>query len=71
MNPLNRLRFKIVTSFAIAALGAITFARLASVVPFSLSLPTLMPFMLAGIFVIAGIWRGFIYLHAVRSLAKS
>jgi hypothetical protein len=69
MNPLNRLRFKIVTSFAIAALGIVMFVHLALMLPLSLS--TLLPYLAPVIFVIAGVWRGMIFLKAVRGLAKS
>jgi hypothetical protein len=69
MNPLNRLRFKIATSFGIAILGCVTFARLLSVVPISVT--TLVPFIIAAILALAGLWRGLIYLQALRGLAKS
>jgi hypothetical protein len=69
MNPLDRLRFKIATSFAIAALGIIMFVHLALMLPLSLS--TLLPFLAPIIFVIAGVWRGLIFIRAVRGLAKS
>ena len=65
---LTRLRFKTGSSFAIAALGAVTFARLLGLEP--LSLATIAPFLVAAIFVIAGLWRGLIYLQALRSLAR-
>lgn len=69
MNPLTRLRFKIATSFAIAALGVVMFVHLALMLPLSVS--TLLPFLAPIIFVVAGIWRGLIFLKAVRGLAKS
>jgi len=68
-NTIRRLRFKTGTSFAIAALGCITFARLLSFEPLTFS--TFMPFLVASIFAIAGAWRGFIYLHALRDMARS
>ncbi len=66
---LTRLRFKIVTSFVIAALGVVMFIRLASIVPISPA--NLLWFLAPCLFVIAGIWRGLIILRAVRSVAKS
>ncbi len=64
MNSLNRLRFKVATSFAIAALCAVAFARLASIVP--LSLATLAPFLILCILLIAALWRGYIFMRALR-----
>jgi hypothetical protein len=69
MNPLNRLRFKIVTSFAIAAFGVVAAARLASHMPFSSA--TVLPFLILALLVSAGLWRGFIFLQAVRDPAKT
>ena len=57
-----RLRFKIVTSFAFAALGAVMLVRLAAVAPFSPG--TLPAYATALIFCLAGLWRGVIYLRA-------
>ena len=69
MNPLNRLRFKIATSFAIAVLGIIMFARLALILP--LSFESFLPFLAPIMLVVAGVWRGVIFLKAVRGLVKS
>lgn len=69
MNPLKLLRYKLATSFAFAALGLIAFVRLAIAVPFSSE--TLLPFLVVTIFVIAGLWRGCIYLQALRGSEKS
>ena len=69
MNPLSRLRFKIVTSFAIAALGTVMLVRLMSLMPFSFT--SLLSFLVPVLLIIAGIWRGLIFLHAVRGFAKS
>lgn len=69
INPIARLRFKTGTSFAIALLGCITFARLLSLEP--LTGATMMPLSIAAIFVVAGVWRGLIYWNAIRGLAKS
>ena len=68
-NPVGRLRFKVGTSFAIAVLGAIAFIRLLGAEP--LSSATAMPFVLLGVLIAAGMWRGLIYWQAMRSLAKS
>ena len=69
MNSRAWLRFKIVTSFAIAALGAIMFIRLANSEPISAA--TIIWFLAPIIFVIAGVWRALIFLKAVRGIAKS
>ena len=69
MNSRAWLRFKIVTSFVIAGLGAIMFFRLATVVP--LSGGTLIWFLAPLLFMIAGVWRAIIFLRAVRGLARS
>lgn len=53
----------------IAALGLVTFVRLMGVAP--LQLHTLMPFVVATVFVVAGVWRGVIYWQASTSLAKA
>jgi len=65
----GRLRFKVLTSFVIAALGVIMFIRLSSIVPLSGAAVgwLLVPVLL----VVAGVWRGLIFLKAVRGLAKS
>jgi hypothetical protein len=69
MNPLNRLRFKIATSFVIAALGMVMVVRLTQVLPFSVA--SFLPYLAPIIFIIAGVWRGVIFLSALRGLAKS
>jgi len=63
------LRFKIATSFVIAVLGAIMFARLAVMAPISTA--TAFPLAIAAVFVIAGLWRARIYLSALRGIAGS
>jgi hypothetical protein len=68
MDAARMLRFKIATSFAIATLGAAMFARLTTIVP--LSLATSLPFVIAAVFCVAGLWRARIYLHALRGLVK-
>lgn len=69
MNVPGRLRFKVLTSFVIAALGVTMAIRLASTVP--LSGATVIWFLVPVLFVVAGVWRGFIFLKAVRGGAKS
>jgi len=63
LSPL-RLRFKIVTSFAIAACAAIALARLAASVP--LDGTTMLAFASGGLLLGVGAWRGWIYLRAAR-----
>jgi uncharacterized membrane protein HdeD (DUF308 family) len=65
----NRLRYKIFTSFAVAGLGVIALARLATSVPFSGS--TALAFFIGALLVFAGLWRGLIYLRAARAGAGS
>jgi hypothetical protein len=69
MNALARLRFKIVTSFLIAGLGALMFVRLATIAPISGA--TLIWFLAPVLFIVAGTWRAVIFLKAARGFAKS
>lgn len=62
------LNFKIATSFVIALLGAMIFARLASAEPMAPS--NILPFLVASTFIIAGLWRARIYLAALRDVEK-
>lgn len=64
----NRLRYKIFTSFAIATLGVVAAVRLAMIAP--LSGATVIAYIILGVFVAAGVWRGLIYLRAARSAAR-
>jgi hypothetical protein len=66
MKSAGWLRFKIATSFLIAGFGAIMLVRLSSV-----SAANLLDFVAPAIFVIAGVWRGLIFLNAARGLAKT
>lgn len=66
---INRLRFKVFVSFAIAALGLLTLVRLAGVVP--LRSQTAASFAIAALLVAAGAWRGIIYMRALRAGTKS
>jgi len=65
-NPVVRLRFKAATSFAMAALGCIAFSRLVMIEPFNAA--TIAPFVVIAVVVLASIWRGVIYLQAVRGM---
>jgi hypothetical protein len=70
--PLASLRFKIVTSFVIAALGLIMFVRLYEAI--GITPTTVLDFIAPVLFIVAGIWRGIILmksLRAVRPLVKS
>jgi hypothetical protein len=68
MISLQRLRYKIFTSFAIAALGAVALVRIAVSVPVSPAMVTAL--LIAGILVLAGLWRGMIYLRGARVPAR-
>lgn len=59
---MNRLRYKIFTSFAFAVLGVIAIARLWTVAPPSAQ--TAAPYATAAILVIAAFWRGIILVRA-------
>jgi hypothetical protein len=63
------LRFKIVTSFVIAGLGVVMFVRVAGIVPISPT--TLIWFLAPTLFVIAGVWRGVIFLKADERSRKT
>jgi hypothetical protein len=63
MSAQRVLRFKIVTSFIIAVLGAATFGRLLAMEPLSSAL--VLPLLIALTFSIAGLWRAFIYVRAL------
>ena len=65
LQPVNRLRYKVFTSFAIAALAAIGIARLAS--QSGASTQALFVYAILGVLAVAGFWRGVIYLRAVRT----
>jgi hypothetical protein len=64
MNTRNVLRYKIITSYVIAALGSMMFARVALIQP--LTAATGMALGISAIFVLAGIWRARIYSHALK-----
>ena len=65
LQPVNRLRYKVFTSFAIAACAALAIARFAME-----TRPTgqaIFVYAVLAILAIAGFWRGIIYLRAVRA----
>jgi hypothetical protein len=66
LQPVNRLRYKVFTSFAIAALAAIGIARLSFQA--GASTQALIVYAILGILAVAGVWRGVIYLRAVRTM---
>ena len=66
------LRFKVITSFAIAGLGGVMCVRLGHEIAVNAS--TLIDFLAPIMFVLAGVWRGCILLKALkgfRDLAKT
>jgi len=63
----GRLRYKIVTSFAFAALCLLALVRLAVTVPFSGA--AVAAFALGVVLVAAAAWRGLIYLRLARGHA--
>ena len=66
---MGRLRFKIVSSFVIAAFGLIMVVRLGEFV--SLSPSTLIYFVAPLIFMVGGVWRGIIFLKAARGPVRT
>ena len=63
----GRLRYKMVTSFAFAALCLVALIRLAAAVPFSGA--AAVAFALGVVLVAAAAWRGLIYLRIARGHA--
>ncbi len=68
MQAVQRLRYKIFTSFAVAVLAAVTFVRLVLEIP--LSMHTLGAFVVAAILCLAGAYRGILYTRASRALTS-
>jgi hypothetical protein len=64
----NRLRYKVFTSFAIAALGLVMIARLLGVAPPSAQ--TAPAYATAALLSAAALWRGIIFARAARSAAN-
>jgi hypothetical protein len=62
---LNRLRYKIVTSFAFAALCLVALIRLITTMP--LHGPAMAAFALSVLLLAAATWRGVIYLRVARA----
>jgi hypothetical protein len=65
--PANVARFKVVSSFKVSLLGAVTLTRIL-LLPGSLSPEGLLAVLVAGLLTAAGFWRGWLYLQALRSL---
>ncbi len=65
---INRIRFKIFTSFALSVLGVLAIVRLWGVAPPSAH--TAAPYATAAILVIAAFWRGVIFARAYGHQAK-
>ncbi|HZV79794.1 MAG TPA: hypothetical protein VFF60_09330 [Candidatus Binatus sp.] len=63
INSPGRMRFKVFTSFALAALGLIALVRLFSIAPPSHT--TIAAYAILVVLVGASAWRGLIYLRAV------
>ena len=67
LHPANRLRYKVFTSFAIAACAFLAVARFATET--QLSAQAALVYAVLAIFGIAGFWRGMIFLRAVRDVS--
>jgi hypothetical protein len=65
VQPTNRLRYKVFTSFAIALCAVVGIARLA--LQTQVSAQGAFVYAILTILAVAGIWRGIIYLRAVRT----
>lgn len=63
----NRLRYKVFTSFAIAVCAFVGIARLA--LQSQLSAQGAFVYALLALLAVAGVWRGIIYLRAVRTIS--
>lgn len=66
LQPVNRLRYKVVTSFAIAACAFLGIARIT--LQTQASSQAFFVDAILAILVVAGVWRGLIYLRAVRAM---
>ena len=60
----TRIRYKTFTSFALSVLGLVAAGRLWSVAPPSAN--NFLPYLTLSILILAGFWRGVIYLRAGR-----
>ena len=65
---LNRLRYKIFTSFALFALGLITIVRLWGVAPPSSH--NALSYATVAVLIVAALWRGIIFVRAAAPRAK-
>jgi hypothetical protein len=68
MKPSARLKYKIVTSFAVAALAVVAIARLLSDVGFSAH--SAGAFAVLAVLAVAAAWRGIHYLRFARQGAQ-
>lgn len=66
LQQVNRLRYKVVTSFAIAACAFLGIARIS--LQTNASSQAFFVDAILAILAVAGIWRGLIYLRAVRGM---
>jgi hypothetical protein len=67
LQPVNRLRYKVFTSFAIAACAFLGIARLA--LQSDSSGRASFVYAILAVLAVAGIWRGVIYLRGVRTMS--
>ena len=67
LQPVNRLRYKVFTSFAIAACAFLGIARLA--LQSDASGQASFVYAILAVLAVAGIWRGVIYLRGVRTMS--
>ena len=63
----NRLRYKVFTSFAIAVFAVVAIARFA--LETQASAQGAFVYAILALLAVAGVWRGIIYLRAVRSFS--
>ena len=67
LQPVNRLRYKVFTSFAIAAFAFLGIARLAT--QSDNSGQAFFVYAILAVLAVAGVWRGVIYLRGVRTMS--
>ena len=63
----SRLRYKVVTSFAIALLAVVALVRFAAME--TMTTPAIFVYVIFLVLAGASFWRGLIYLRAVRTMA--
>ncbi|HKW44535.1 MAG TPA: hypothetical protein VJN22_02695 [Candidatus Eremiobacteraceae bacterium] len=66
LKPVNRLKYKVFTSFAIAVCASLGIMRLG--LQTHASSQGVIVYVILGVLAIAGVWRGVIYLRAVNAL---